>query len=851
MGEDGATDDPSKRSRQVSSIGPFKCPLPRFQDNFAHGGADTAPPPSKPTAGLVASSRTIHPALPSREWYVSSQREAGPGALKTGAYSRFDGGMWASIGNNKGLDAEISPSVSPDQSLNWLSVQSNADEGSMGQAIIASGAGQGPHVAENAARHLPTIPDKTDGSDPHPMSVVTNNAQSWDPTTMIDSFPEPIGYPAPGLSSIASPATSPHPHHYPVDRDILCAQELTPSLLRFTTSQSHYQQPNVSSQLENPGASSNAQNGDYPTSREFYGASSPDYSEVPSPLWQGLNITQVSSKTTNTPQPPSGVNIMAPVREDSLDTLIRNLTAPVGAEPSSASGTSPLSENWSSITNRSGVAQHVSSSQSSPLPSGDEAGNDSIAAGTGSDEDFDEHKSMGILKLIMERAARKKGRERRERFKKKLKPGAAPNGGGASVEANHRRIAPHQPTSLQRTAQTWASPSPSITISRPESNPTEWYGHLIFDGEGLSDLEPIPVAISSPHLRYCSSLCGYSVHNSSMSSVQDLPEAIYIHASDLRRPADWTSFHMFLGAHNVAIFPLRHYLASNGPKPLSGSSTVGYEPFLNMLYDNKMVCVHDFRAYVTIADLFVPKFASIEFSDRARGTGIAIFPWMGLSGCKLQVALFDHTRPLPTMEELASYVQNMGPSMMLPSHALGIREGTVDSPHTDSTSRTAQFAREMQHKQQQQFMVGSNPSSELSPSPVPYTSPSEQLLSFDQTVFGYSNYNNSAPQLLLEPASTSPFQLAGQLDTYHANSSSNEFDLSPTTYAQSNPASPSSVQYLGAPEEYSSPGYTQIPDADHSLYNSLMFNSSPMQDNGYAPQPGTENVYYGLENGHL
>ena len=148
-------------------------------------------------------------------------------------------------------------------------------------------------------------------------------------------------------------------------------------------------------------------------------------------------------------------------------------------------------------------------------------------------------------------------------------------------------------------------------------------------------------------------------------------------------------------------------------------------------------------------------------------------------------------------------------------------------------------------------MVGLNLSTELNPLPKPYTSSSEQVLSFNQTVFGYSNYNNSAPQLLLEPASTSPFQLAGQLDTYHANSSSNEFDLSPTTYAQSNPASPSSVQYLGAPEEYSSPGYTQIPDADHSLYNSLMFNSSPMQDNGYAPQPGTENVYYGLENGHL
>src|SRR5258706_9781768 len=77
-------------------------------------------------------------------------------------------------------------------------------------------------------------------------------------------------------------------------------------------------------------------------------------------------------------------------------------------------------------------------------------------------------------------------------------------------------------------------------------------------------------------------------------------------------------------------------------------------------------------------------------------------------------------------------------------------------------------------------MVGLNLSTELNPLPKPYTSSSEQVLSFNQTVFGYSNYNNSAPQLLLLPVSMSPFQLAGQLDTYHVNSSSNEFDLSPT-----------------------------------------------------------------------
>ncbi len=132
-------------------------------------------------------------------------------------------------------------------------------------------------------------------------------------------------------------------------------------------------------------------------------------------------------------------------------------------------------------------------------------------------------------------------------------------------------------------------------------------------------------------------------------------------------------FICFLGAHNVAIFPLWHYLVLNGPKLPSGSSTVGYECFLNMLYDTKMVCLHDFHAYVTIADLFVLKFMSIEFSDQAPGTGIAIFPWMGLLGCKLQVMLFDHTRLLLMVEELASYVPNMGPLMMLPLHALGIR----------------------------------------------------------------------------------------------------------------------------------------------------------------------------------
>src|SRR5260370_837654 len=124
---------------------------------------------------------------------------------------------------------------------------------------------------------------------------------------------------------------------------------------------------------------------------------------------------------------------------------------------------------------------------------------------------------------------------------------------------------------------------------------------------------------------------------------------------------------------------------------------------------------------------------------------------MGPSGCKLQVALFNTSRPLPTMEELASYVPNMGPPVMPSSQALGIG-GPVNSSHTDSISRTAQFAREMQQKQQQQFTTAWNPSSELNPSPSPYTSSSEQLSPFDQTVISHSNYDNSAPNLLLSPA---------------------------------------------------------------------------------------------------
>jgi len=283
----------------------------------------------------------------------------------------------------------------------------------------------------------------------------------------------------------------------------------------------------------------------------------------------------------------------------------------------------------------------------------------------------------------------------------------------------------------------------------------------------------------------------------------------------------------------VATFALRPYSVPSEPKPLPGSSTVvGYDRFFRVLYDNKM-------------------FASIEFLGQASCTGIAVFPWMGPSGGKLKVALFDSARPLPSIGELTSYVPDMGLPMIPLSQAPGRTEGIVGNSHNNSESRTAQFAREMQ----EQLMIGSNPSSELIPSPQPYISPSEPVLSFDQAIFGHVSYNNSASEPLLSPASTSSLQIAGQLDTYPVNLPPNEYDLSPSVYSyneRSIPASPASVQYLGMPGipmhaegEYVSPEYSQMTNSDPSHYTAFLLNPSLTQDDGYAPQSGTQNAYYG------
>ena len=515
MGEDGAIDR-SKRPRQVSSIGPFKYPLPRSQGNAAYGRAAKVHRPSISTAGVAVPGPTTRSALSSTDVLISSQLEGGVGASAlswdTGTYSPSNGNAWTLKGNNPGpaisnsWDFYVPGGPSLDQPSKSMVVPTDTEDVSVGQAMTPNRTGQGPHSVENAAAHVPTLnslsPDETYTNDPHPTSVVTNNAQSWDPTRMLDSLQEPIGSPSSGLSA------GPHPHHW-ADRDNRCAQESAQSPVRPVTGQSHYQpHPIVSGQRKNHNPSPTVLNGTYPASTEVFGVPSPDYSDVSSANRQDLNNAAVSSNPT-TPQPPSPavpsvISVVPPVREDSLDTLIRSLTVPAGTEPLTLSSASSLPEDSSSTMNRNCVTHHLSSSHSSPLPNGNQAENEAITAGAGSDDEFDEYKSMGVLKLIMERAASKKSKERRGRFKK-TRPGAAP-----SVELNTQPVAPPPPTSLQQMPQSWASPSPSIIVSRPESDPSEWYGHLVFDVslEALEALGPIPVAISlsSPYFRYCSHL---------------------------------------------------------------------------------------------------------------------------------------------------------------------------------------------------------------------------------------------------------------------------------------------------------------------------------------------------------
>ncbi|KAF8339656.1 uncharacterized protein EI90DRAFT_3037383 [Cantharellus anzutake] len=236
---------------------------------------------------------------------------------------------------------------------------------------------------------------------------------------------------------------------------------------------------------------------------------------------------------------------------------------------------------------------------------------------------------------------------------------------------------------------------------------------------------------------------------------------------------------------------------------------------------------------------------------------------MGVSNRKLQVALFtDPSRPLPTVDEFASYVVNMGPPMNTHALALAIPEGNTNNPHDHNVSRTAQFARAVQEEQekQQQFLITPSPShssTDLNPSPESYIPPFEQNQSYDPAMYGYAGLHSSVSQPpVSDAASALLFQPAGPFDQYNVNPPSNGYDLSAANYMSETHSISPSPGYLDTQFSihsqgiYMPPEYSQMANVDPSSYGALMENSLATQDYGYTPQSISADMYYGLESGH-